>query len=750
VLPEVTARLDADVSGFIGAWDRAADAAQRNAARIRAAIASLPERTVIRVEVDIDNARFNDFNAELERMTRNARAAGDSLRDFGNNARRAGDGVNELGDRARNAGGGLDDLAERARRAGDSLGGGGGGRGGGLAGGFRFAGMSGGALAAVVALVASILPAIAAAALAAGAALQGLGVVAGVIIGGWRGIEQAGEKLKATLGGLQKQLESVFRAELSKEFQKLGQAISTMDGPLKAIARSTSDVIKEFTGWIRSSEGMKQIEAMLGGVDNMMKSLAPGAKALAQAFTAFGEAAAPAMDEIGAALSSVFENLNKVIQKNKETGQLTKAFEAGAAAIEAFGEVLAGIIDILIEMAAQGGEPAAEAIKKFGIALQDAAPTIGLMFGALARAMNLIMTFVGWFAKLLKAMEPVTRKCQEAAEAWDELVMKGKAFENLGPKIVGAFAIIKKAITDAVTKSVEAVKKWWEDTKKAIEKGVTDALKAIKKFVEDIPKNIKKMVDDAIKNVKKWWEDTKKAIEKGVADAVKALKKWWDDTKKAIEKGVTDAIEAVQKWWDETVQAIEDGIKEWLDGIKQWWDDTVKGIQEGVKKAVDEVKKLPDQALKELKSSIPDFKGVGEDMGDGMAEGLKSAAGKLAGIAAAAAANALAAAKAVLGIRSPSAVMRDEVGRMMIEGWAQGIIGNADLLSEAVRRAGLGSVGAGRGVAGSGAALGRSGGQTLTIQILGGADSAVGVMIQRLAQQGKLKITANAVVGGRR
>jgi hypothetical protein len=703
VLPEVTARLDADVSGFISAWDRAADAAVRAAARIRAAQASIED-------VDIDAGRFRDLNGELERLTRTVRQAADQMREFGNSSR--------------NAGGGLDDLADRARRAGDALGGSGGG---GLGGGFMKAGTAGKAMAAGVAIVASVLPAIAAAALAAGAALQGMAVVGAVVIGGWRGIEQAGERLKASLGGLQKQLESVFRAELSREFQKLGQAISQMDGPLKAIARSTSDVIKAFTGWIRSAEGTRQIEVMLGGVDNMMKSLAPGAKALAQAFTAFGEAAAPAMDEIGAALSSVFENLNKVIQKNKESGQLTKAFEAGAAAIEAFGEILAGVVDILIEMAASGGKPAAEALKQFGQAMQDAAPAIGVVFGHLARLMNVIATVVGWFAKLLKAMDPVTKALQNAGNAFDEFVKKGKGFEKLGGIVAAAFKLIEKAVKEGVDKAIQAVKKWWDDTKKAVEKGVEDAKKA----------------------VKKWWDDTKKAITKGVEDAKKAVEKWWTDTKKAVEKGVQDAIKAVEKWRDETVQAIEDGVADFIAEVEKWWDETVQGIKDGVQKAVDAVKELPEKALDALRQAVPDFKGVGEDMGEGMAEGLRSAASKLAAIAASAAANALQAAKNAMGIHSPSTVMRDEVGRMMVEGWAQGIIGNAGLVTDAMNRTALGALGAGRAGA-LGGAMGRGSGQTLTLQIAGGADGAVGVMIQRLAQQGKLKITSNAIVGARR
>ena len=703
MLPEVTARLNADVSDFIAAWDRAADAATRAAARIRAAQQGLGD-------IDIDTSRFGDLNSELERMTRTLRQATDQIREFGNSTR--------------NAGGGLDDLADRARRAGDALGGGGGG---GLGGGMLKAGMAGKAMVAAVALIASILPAIAAAALAAGAALQGLSVVAGVVIGGWRGIEQAGQRLKASLGGLQKQLESVFRAELSREFQKLGQAISTLDSPLKSIARSTSDVIKEFTGWIRSSKGMEEIKTMLGGVDNMVKSLAPGAKALAEAFTGFGAAAAPAMDDIGKALSSVFENLNKVIQKNEESGQLTKAFEAGAAAIEAFGVVLAGIIDVLIEMAASGGKPAAEAIKKFGQALSDAAPTIGIMFGALARAADVIMTVIGWFTKLLKAMEPVTKVCQKAGEQWDELVMKGKGFAALGGIIAAAFEVVKKAVVDGVTKAVEAVKKWWEDTKKAVEKGVTDAKKAIDK----------------------WKDDTNKAINKMVADVIKGIKKWWDDTKKAVEKGVADIKKAIDKWKDDVNKAINDLVDGWIKSVQQWWEDTQKDVQEGVDKVVEFIKQLPDKVMQALNNWVRDMKQLGKDAIDGIAEGIQSAVGNLVGAATKAAKAALDAIKSTLGISSPSKVFADEVGKMIPAGIALGITGNTSLISDAMNRTGLGALAAGRGAIG-GAALGRGGQQVFTLQIGSGADSAMGTAIARLAQQGKLKITANAVVGGRR
>lgn len=700
-LPEVTARLDADVSGFIAAWDRAADAAERAAARIRAAQQGLGD-------IDVDTSSFGDLNRELERMTRTLRQTTDQLREFGNSARESG--------------GGLDELGDRARRAGEALGGSGGG---GLGGGMLKAGTQAKLMAAGIAVIASVLPAVAAAALAAGAALQGMAVVGAVVVAGWKGIEQAGERLKASLSGLQKQLESVFRSELSGEFQKLGQAISTLDGPLKAIAHSVSDVIKEFTGWIRSAEGMRQIETMLGGVDNMVKSLAPGAKALAQSFTSFGEAAAPAMDEIGAALSSVFENLNKVIQKHKDTGQLTKAFEAGAAAIEAFGEVLAGIVDILIEMAASGGKPAAEAIKKFGVAMQDAAPMIGTLFHMLAGSINQIMTVVGWLAKLAKAMEPITDAADNAMTAVDGFlkVLDPAKAQEFGTSVGGAFEIVKKVVKDGVDKAIESVKNWWEQTKKEVENGVERAKKAVKDWIEKTVEDVKKGVDKFIEDVKKWWEKTKAEVENGVEKAKKFVKDWIDKQVEEIKKGVDD----------------------WLKEVRTWWDDTVSEIQGGIDSAIAEIEKLPDKAMSALDSWVEDMKRLGQDAINGIAEGIESAVSNLVSAATQAAQAAMDAIKQTLGIASPSIRFKQEVGEMIPAGIAEGIIGNAGVVTDAMHRLGISSLGAGQGSA----ATGRSSGQNLTIQVTGGADSAAGTFIARLAQQGKLKITANAIVGGR-
>ena len=708
MLPEVTARLNADVSDFIAAWDRAADAATRAAARIRAAQQGLGD-------IDINSSRFGDLNSELERLTRTARQAADSIREFGNGARGGGRDI--------------DELARSARQAAGALGEGGAGAGGGLIGAMGKSRAGAQVLAAGVVILVSLLPAVAAAALAAGAALQGMAVVAAVVVAGWKGISDAAELLKGRLAALKSQLENTFRQGLTQEFDKLGQALAGLGEPLKAIASATVGVVKEFTGWIRSSQGLEEIKTMLGGVENMVKALGPGAKAAAQGFTAFGAAAAPSMGKIGEAISSVFENLTKVIEKGKETGQLQKAFEAGAAAIEAFGEVAAGLLDILIEMAGSGGEPAADAIKKFGVALQDAAPLIGTLLGYLAQCINILMTVVGWFTKLAKALEPVYRTMNDVNKGITDFMksISPEKIDDFGKSVAGlALKIgldLKKGFDDAVA----AVKKWADDTKKGIEKGVDEAIKAVNKFVDDI-----------IKAVKKWVDDT-----------VKAVQKWADELVKEVKDGVDKAIQAIKELPQKTLDALSDWVQKLKQAAKDAWDGLVQAVKEGIDTALAEIEKLPQKAKQSMDKWVTDMKQAGKDAGEGLDEGLASAIGNVVETATMMAEQAMAAIKGALGIASPSIVMRDQIGKMIPAGIALGIIANAGAVTDAMNRTGLGALTAGRGAnAISGSAMGRSS-QVFTLQVSGGADSAMGTAIARLAQQGKLKITSKAIVGGR-
>ena len=98
-------------------------------------------------------------------------------------------------------------------------------------------------------------------------------------------------------------------------------------------------------------------------------------------------------------------------------------------------------------------------------------------------------------------------------------------------------------------------------------------------------------------------------------------------------------------------------------------------------------------ALKSIGSRAMDafkninWRSVGSAVINGIKSGITNAAEGLASAARSAASNALSKVKGFLGIHSPSSVFRDQVGKMMGEGWAEGILDTAGRLAQSAASA---------------------------------------------------------------
>lgn len=677
MLPPVIARLVAEVGDFIRGMDEAADAAERAAARIRAAGEAAGHGP--------DPSRFRDLNGELERLTRTARAAADAIRDHGNASRRAGDDVESLRRRLGELEG---SLGNASRSAG-------------------MASMSFSPMTIVWIALATIAPGLIAGIFALGAALLGVAAAAGVAALGSRGLGQAFDRLAAAIAPARAQLDSLFRVLLGGELAQLGQTITAQLTPaFKDIARAISDVIKETSEWIRSSEGMNEIKTALSGVRDLLYGLSPAVKGVVQIFVEFAAAAAPAMKKIGEAISEVVTGLRDMFREAQKSGQLQKIFEAGAEAIKGFGEILKGVIMILMEMADQGGLPAAEAMKKFGKALQDAAPLIGAFFANLARAAEVIATVIGWVAKLGDKLADIVNPLRALQRAFPDVT---KGFESFTHGIERMVAVVPAA-----------------------GKAIDQFAAGVKKGFDKIVKDVKAAIDKVVADVKQWWDRTDTAIRTGVDKANAAIKQGFDRATQAVKTAVDRIISEVKSWWDKTVSEVQGGV-----------DRVVQGVKEMVDKLVDAVKQLPDK-----------FVQAGKDMVDGLIKGAKAQAQELINTFKEMAERALAAVKAALGIHSPSQVFADEVGQHIPAGIAQGITAGTPALQAALARsvrslpltANVALAGAGARGAALGAAAGNRQVVEVKLAVGSGGDGAVGTMIAGLARRGQLKITQNAVV----
>jgi phage-related protein len=642
-------------------------------------------------------------------MTRSARSAADAVREHGNSSRRASEDIEQLRRRLGELGGSFGSLGGSIR------------------------GVPMPVLIGAVLLLASILPGIIAGIFALGAALVGVAAAAGVMALGARGLGQAFDGLGRTLQPLKRQLDSVFRAELSQEMIKLGQTISSELAPaFKMVASAISDVIKETSQWIRSAEGIQTIKTLMGGVTDLVRELAPAVKGVVQIFVEFGAAAAPAMGKIGQAISEVITGLRDMFREAQKSGQLQKIFEAGAEAIKGFGEIVKGLMMILMEMADQGGLPAAEAMKQFGKALQQAAPAIGALFANLARAAEIIAHVIevaSRFGDVLgDIINPIRALQREFPKATKDMESFTKGFQ----KIAGAIPAAAKEID----KFAQTMKKGFDKIVQDVKKGIDKVASDIKAGFDKANQAVKQAIDKINQSIKQGWDKAVQTVKQAVDKLAAAVKQGFDKANQEIKQAVDRIIQAVKEWWEKTVQAVKEGV-----------DKVVEAVKGMVEKLVDAVKELPQK-----------FEQAGKDMVQGIIKGAASMAAALIKTFEDMAKRALAALKAAMGISSPSKVFADEVGVWIPAGIAQGITAGTPALQAALARsmrtlpttANVALAGA----AGRGAAIGLGAGtgkQVIEVKLStgSGGDGAVGTMIGGLARRGQLKITANAVVGGR-
>lgn len=175
--------------------------------------------------------------------------------------------------------------------------------------------------------------------------------------------------------------------------------------------------------------------------------------------------------------------------------------------------------------------------------------------------------------------------------------------------------------------------------------------------------------------------------------AVSAVRQAWESDFLGIRTFVLSTLQSIQQWWVEHGERVKATVRAFLDALKAIWERftafwreifaAFRAAFEGDWYAFGEhLRAAFDQAWENIKNIARaaigwfrsvDWGEVGRAIISGIADGIRSAAGWLADAARDAARAALEAAKGFLGIRSPSRVFEEEVGKQIVLGWMRGI-----------------------------------------------------------------------------
>lgn len=482
-------------------------------------------------------------------------------------------------------------------------------------------------------------------------------------------------------------------------WEGLGDAVDTVIGYITGLFDSFMEmiwgVIQTVAGWFGADWDMtwddakKAVSDFIDSVIQWFKDL-PGN--IVQFFKDVGEAISDFFSDTWEFISAIPGNIADFFSDIFEsvsdwvTDMIDKAVELGTdflgAIVEFFSELPGNIWDFITE--------AFDNVSQWVVDMVDKAGEMGSDFiDAVVEFFSDLPYQIGYYIGF--ALGSVIKW------AGDMVDKAGEMASDFVDGVVWFFTDLPVKIWEFITESFDNVVQWADDMISEAERMGSDFIYNVIEFFKELPGKVWGFLTDTFDNVVQWADDMISKAEEAatnfvinVIDTLKELPgKIWDK--------LSDAFSKVKQWAEDIGKKAKDAATDFIDNVintlkdlpgKIWekLSDAVKKAGEWVtdmgkkgKDAIDELIKNVKDAAKDIPKKV---KEIGENIVDGVWEGIKSAKdgftksvkGFFGGI--------VDGVKGALGIKSPSRVFRDQIGRWLPPGISKGF---ADAMPAAVK-----------------------------------------------------------------
>jgi TP901 family phage tail tape measure protein len=464
------------------------------------------------------------------------------------------------------------------------------------------------------------------------------------------------------------------------------------------------NVSGELEGLDGTMQGMVATQEQTFGqrFQGMLRELKAALEPLGQVLLTIGEQWLPKISAAVQTLSSWFNNLSPAGQ------QLVVVFGAIAAAIGpvlvVFGSIASAISALM---------PVFTAIATFvtGTLVPAFAAITAPVWGIIAAVAALIAIGVA----LYKNWDEISAKAKEIwgalknwfSETWDDIKAKSsETWEAIKGTAAAIWGATKTAVLNIVTPMVDTVKKLFNSMKD----GINTTMEGVKQFLNGVWETIKNtflgallIIVDALTGdfdgMKKHAIEVMENIRDGINNIWGGLKKIFSGSTEAVKGYVTTAWDIIKGKTTEIFNAVKSKISEKWDEVK-----TATSIATGALKTIaqtkfEEMKAAIAEKMNLAKGKIAEIWGeaqtflknidlmeIGKNIISGLISGIGSMAGALWDKVKGLADGIKSKLEGALDIHSPSRVMRDEIGKWIPLGIAEGITRNLDAIRNAANQ----------------------------------------------------------------
>ena len=241
--------------------------------------------------------------------------------------------------------------------------------------------------------------------------------------------------------------------------------------------------------------------------------------------------------------------------------------------------------------------------------------------------------------------------------------------------IVGAVAALLNPI-GLVVAAVGVLAAAWEGNWGGIRDKVTAVIDFIRPYIEA-----------GINAIRQFWADNGDTILAKAKEIWESIKTSISEAMDNIQEKINFALELIKTIFSAFKSAFEGDWTAFGATLREAWDMIWNRIRERLTNAKTQLLNLVTQFINSAKEkfTIENFIQLGTNLAQGIAQGIANGASAIADAAMNAARAALEAAKAFLGIESPSKEAGDQVGDPFVEGIANRIIAGAKMLKDAAQ-----------------------------------------------------------------
>ena len=239
-------------------------------------------------------------------------------------------------------------------------------------------------------------------------------------------------------------------------------------------------------------------------------------------------------------------------------------------------------------------------------------------------------------------------------------------FTTVWNAILAFITPIVTAISDFITGVFNAIASWWSGVWQGISDFFTAIWNGICGFVGGVVDAVSTTITTVFDAVSSWWGGVWQGISDFFTNIWNGICGFVGGVVDAVSSAIHSVIDPIVDWWNGVWQDIS-------DTFSRIWDGLSTAAENAITTVVDKVKGIKDKILDFFKDAGEWLKDVGGHILEGLWNGISDKFNWLKDQISSICGNVVSWAKQVLGIGSPSKVMRDEVGKWIPAGMALGI-----------------------------------------------------------------------------